>query len=1048
MALPESIGQLTSLQSLDLSHNQLTVLPESIGKLTRVLRLNLAYNQLTGLPESMGELTQLQNLNLEDNQFTMLPMVLIRLKELQTLNLSNFKSRKLPDWLSQIPQLQSLDLSNNRLSALPGWLGQLTQLKGLLLNDNRLEDLPSGISELAQLKVLSLAGNRFKVLPECVCKLQNLKSLGLTKNAISELPDAIGNLKSLTSLVLGGERVITIPAGEFPFLEEDYGEKCGNNLNSLPITCNQLTKLTELFLDGNPLNPELAAAYKEGLDAVKRYLRELGKGARRRYEAKLLILGDGNEGKTCVSRALRGLPFRKQNNTRGVDVVHWKFQHPDDATAREKDITLNIWDFEGQEISHQTHQFFLTSQSLYLLVFKCRDQFLIDRAEYWLDTIRARAPQAKVAIVISQCEGRSPFVPLDRIQAQYHDLLAKEWFFPVGCEDGSNIPRLQAFLRRWAADLEFMGSLWPASYGKAEAELKAKAKRGTERITRDNLCKTFAKAGLNPDGYEDAAGAMSRLGVITQFPDCPDLRDFVVLRPQWLTKAISKVMEDKQLSEDKGEITLPRMEALWKKDYPGMFATFHDCMKEFELCYDLEDDGRSCLIPLRFGYLRPPIPWSGTSGFKERRVEYKLNIRPPMGIMSRFIVKTHHLIVKTPDQPKGVFWHNGVFLRTGEGPLCSEALCEFVPEERKLRLEVRAAYPQNMFEQMHAYVKAVFSFFSGLEAERSYGCIKVNSTTGGEERCSGLYTEKRLYTAISKARPILDCEFEDHEVDPRVLVGGFSSFNEFVTARVITVSQLRRELNRQPEWTAPFLRGIGGLLDWVTANGGKLDQLLQAQSALGAEFRQEAELKLHEYLALTSQMLDDRDYTAAPGLISISTKDRSKWNPAGYFKNTYVLTPYCECQGNIHPCKDGQVEFTKDRVWWKQTAPWLARGTKLLSAGITLAFAGMPLALGPEVFDVIKDDVAFMDELAKQMELEKGDTRDQAEEDDVAETGVGKGIGEGDKESRLTRWALAAFMKEMAPANYHARRWGSLRRVRMSDDSYRWLCEDCAKRGR
>ena len=73
---------------------------------------------------------------------------------------------------------------------------------------------------------------------------------------------------------------------------------------------------------------------------------------------------------------------------------------------------------EGQEISHQTHQFFLTSQSLYLLVFKCRDQFLMDRAEYWLDTIRARAPKAKVVIVITECEKRTPFVPLDRLQEQ------------------------------------------------------------------------------------------------------------------------------------------------------------------------------------------------------------------------------------------------------------------------------------------------------------------------------------------------------------------------------------------------------------------------------------------------------------------------------------------------------------------------------------------------------------------------------------------------------------------------------------------------------
>src|SRR5206468_1782803 len=155
-----------------------------------------------------------------------------------------------------------------------------------------------------------------------------------------------------------------------------------------------------------------------------------------------------------------------------------------------------------------------------------------------------------------------------------------------------------------------------------------------------------------------------------------------------------------------GEIALKRMEGIWSKArFPGMFATFHDCMKEFELCYDLEDQSQSCLVPLRFGYVAPTIPWSDREGVKERRMENKLNIRPPMGIMSRFIVKTHHMIVTTAEHPKGIYWHNGVFLRT-TSPVPSEALCEFVPDEWLFRVQVRAAFPQNMAEQIHGYIQA------------------------------------------------------------------------------------------------------------------------------------------------------------------------------------------------------------------------------------------------------------------------------------------------------------------------------------------------------
>lgn len=587
-----------------------------------------------------------------------------------------------------------------------------------------------------------------------------------------------------------------------------------------------------------------------------------------------------------------------------------------------------------------------------------------------------------------------------------------------------------------------MGREWPESYSKAEEAIKDKATDAIPYINRGQLYDIFKGCSIDESIFKDLATAMSILGVITQFPDCPDLRDFIVLQPQWLTKAISEVMEDKLLTSNKGEIPLHRMEDIWeKRGYSGMFAIFHDCMKEFELCYDLEDVRRSCLVPLRFGFEKPQIPWSSNDELKERLVEYKLNIRPPTGLMSRFIVKTHHMIATTADHPKGVYWHNGVFLRTGTGALASEALCEFDSDARKLRIQVRAAFPQNLLEQVHGYVKAVFSFFSGLEAQRYYGCIKLGEANGADKKCRGVHSESRIYSAIRKQR-VLDCEYEFHDVDPQKLIWGFSTFGEYVMAKVASIDELREELDKKPEWAENLTQDIGKLLGWVIDNRGKVNQLVEDQANLLPEIKQQLELKLHEYLRHTSQMLDDRDYTSAPGLISISTNRRSRWNPASYFKKTYVLTPFCECEGNIHPCEDGQVEFTKDQKWWESTAPWIARGSKVLAAGLQLAFAGMPLALGKEVFDAIKDDVKFMGELTKHMELE-ADTEEVVGAKDVLQGEAGKDLRGPEKESRLMRVSLARFLEETAPVNYRARQWGSLRRVRMSDNSHRWVCESC-----
>ena len=82
------VQELATLQTLDLSWNQLTDLPESIGQLTQLQKLDLSYNQLTSLPDSISKLTQLQTLDLSYNRLTDLPDSISKLTQLQTLNLS------------------------------------------------------------------------------------------------------------------------------------------------------------------------------------------------------------------------------------------------------------------------------------------------------------------------------------------------------------------------------------------------------------------------------------------------------------------------------------------------------------------------------------------------------------------------------------------------------------------------------------------------------------------------------------------------------------------------------------------------------------------------------------------------------------------------------------------------------------------------------------------------------------------------------------------------------------------------------------------------
>src|SRR6478672_1372648 len=70
--LPKEIGNLTSLQSLNLFRNNISGnLPASIGNLKFLKTMNLAFNKLTGpIPAAVGNMVGLQSLELYMNRIS------------------------------------------------------------------------------------------------------------------------------------------------------------------------------------------------------------------------------------------------------------------------------------------------------------------------------------------------------------------------------------------------------------------------------------------------------------------------------------------------------------------------------------------------------------------------------------------------------------------------------------------------------------------------------------------------------------------------------------------------------------------------------------------------------------------------------------------------------------------------------------------------------------------------------------------------------------------------------------------------------------------
>jgi len=211
--LPDSINQVTHIQSLNLQNNQLTNLPEGVCQLSELRVLRLRDNRLNSLPDSFGQLSRLQRLDLGGNRLRTFPEGLSQLAQLQQLGLRANQLKTLPESLCRLLRLRKLYLGDNRLNALPESLSRLIELQELSLRDNRLSTLPASLGMLVGLTLLDLAGNELTHVPNSLGQLTRLEELDLRDNRLISLPESLGNLTHLETLDLSGNKLKTLPKG-------------------------------------------------------------------------------------------------------------------------------------------------------------------------------------------------------------------------------------------------------------------------------------------------------------------------------------------------------------------------------------------------------------------------------------------------------------------------------------------------------------------------------------------------------------------------------------------------------------------------------------------------------------------------------------------------------------------------------------------------------------------------------------------------------------------------------------------------------------------
>uniref|UniRef100_A0A672S7E1 Protein LAP2-like n=1 Tax=Sinocyclocheilus grahami TaxID=75366 RepID=A0A672S7E1_SINGR len=112
-ALPSTIGQCVNLRTFAADHNLLTQMPPEMGSLKNVTVLFLHSNKLETLPEEMGDMQKLKVINFSDNKLKNLPYSFTKLNQMTAMWLSENQSKPLiPLQKEEDPETRKTVLTN------------------------------------------------------------------------------------------------------------------------------------------------------------------------------------------------------------------------------------------------------------------------------------------------------------------------------------------------------------------------------------------------------------------------------------------------------------------------------------------------------------------------------------------------------------------------------------------------------------------------------------------------------------------------------------------------------------------------------------------------------------------------------------------------------------------------------------------------------------------------------------------------------------------------------------------------------------------------
>ncbi|MEM6967044.1 MAG: leucine-rich repeat domain-containing protein, partial [Bacteroidota bacterium] len=576
--------------------------------------------------------------------------------------------------------LQSLYLSSNQISDI-SFLQHLHQLQSLYLSSNQISDI-SFLQHLHQLQSLYLSSNQISNI-SFLQHLHQLQSLYLSSNQISDI-SFLQHFRQLQYLDLSENQIADIKI-----------LKKLKNIHELTLYNNPIKNIPNALLGDNKYSncySDVVAWWKATADP---------KAIQPNYLFKMLVTGNGNVGKSSIVTALKESKCSTpHDSTHGIQLEKWTNKLSDPQVA------YNIWDFGGQEIYHGTHQMFIRSEAIQLIVFDPETEERAEEQQYhpdriteeavrdsplhfWIHQVKEQSPKSKI-IIVQNKKGIFPKV------SKQHKMIATELevddFVHTDALAGTGIGILKSMILERTQELREYGMLMPQSWLAVRAKLTSNLETSEEPMPPLMSKAAFEELCQAHRVMEKTVPALLKLlhhsGILYYNEEY--LKDTIIIDQRWALNAIYRPMDrgsdfyDNIRKDWKGNVRAKHIFEAFGDGYtPAHKWLFLQFMQSCGLCFPIKYEGREDEKNLDNRYIFPEFLPPTISAEAEllwaKRSDPKQYYQKEYDYVDYYKIQSFIARLGRKTELKYI-WRNGILIPTAEGLFMVELVAH--PEER------------------------------------------------------------------------------------------------------------------------------------------------------------------------------------------------------------------------------------------------------------------------------------------------------------------------------------------------------------------------------